>query len=267
MTDERQGVEALSRFAIEAIRWTGQEALAYYGKGKTEVKFDEELVTEAEIHLLDEFQNQLSENFPGHQLLQNQLGNEEKAYTHDRQRYIWIFDPIDGVANFMAGIPAWGTSVALFDNFWPIFGAFYMPATDDLFHAVAEGKAFWGDREIRVSEQESINDESLLLTYSRFHKNYRTNFPGKVLNLGSTAAHICYVAMGRAEAALLANESFQDLAAARVIIEAAGGGLFNMDGSPFVINDYLEGGRSDAHLLVTAQDKCRQVLDYLKPTF
>ena len=159
----------------------------------------------------------------------------------------------------MAGIPIWGSSVALFDNYWPIFGAFHMPATGDLFHAVAGGKAFWGDREIHVSAQESINDESLLLTYSRFHLHYRPQFPGKVRNLGSTAAHICYVAMGRAEAAHIAHESFQDLAAVRVIIEAAGGGIFNMDGSPFVINDYLEGGRGDTHLLVGAPDKCRQV--------
>lgn len=267
MTDERKGVEELSRFALEAIRRSGQEALSYYGRGKTEVKFDEELVTEAEIHLLGEFQHQLQESFPGHQLFQNQLGSEDKVYTHDKQRYIWIFDPIDGVANFMAGIPIWGTSIALFDNFWPIFGAFYMPATDDLFHAMAGGKALWGDREIRVSEQESINDESLLLTYSRFHQKYQTNFPGKVLNLGSTAAHICYVAMGRAEAALLTNESFQDLAAVRVIIEAAGGGLYGMDGRPFVINDYLEGGRSDAHLLVTAADKCQQVSGCLKQAY
>jgi myo-inositol-1(or 4)-monophosphatase len=107
----------------------------------------------------------------------------------------------------------------------------------------------------------------VLLTYSRFHQHYRIRFPGKVRNLGSTAAHICYVAMGRAEAAHIAHESFQDLAAVRVIIEAAGGGIFKMDGSPFVINDYLEGGRSDTHLLVTAPDKCRQVLDSLVPTY
>lgn len=263
MAEEAHEIEELSRFALEAIRRCGQEALTYYGRGKSSLNFDEELVTEAEIHLSSLFQRQLSDRFPQHKFFQGDLG-EDKDYTHGEQRYLWIFDPMDGVANFMAGIPIWGASVALFDNFWPILGAFYMPATEDLFHAVAGGKAFWGDQEIHVSTQESITDESVLLTYSRFHQHYHTNFPGKTRNLGSTAAHICYVAMGRAEAAHIANESFQDLAAVRVIIEAAGGGIFNMDGSPFVINDYLEGGRSDTHLLVVAAEKCRQVADSLK---
>lgn len=262
MADEQLDVEELSRFAIDALQRSGEAALAYYGRGKESVKFDEELVTEAEIHLSEMFQARLMEHFPQHRLFKGDLG-EEKPYTHGQQRYLWIFDPMDGVANFMAGIPIWGTSVALFDNYWPIFGAFYMPATEDLFHAVAGGRAFQGDRRIHVSTQESINDESLLLTYSRFHQHYRTRFPGKLRNLGSTAAHICYVAMGRAEAALIAHESFQDLAAVRVILEAAGGAIFNTDGSPFVINDYLEGGRNDIHLLVVAPDKCRQVLDSL----
>jgi myo-inositol-1(or 4)-monophosphatase len=266
VADEQLDVEELSRFAVEALQRTGEVALTFYGRGKESVKFDEELVTEAEIQLSERFEAQLRKHFPEHQLFRGDLG-EATPYTHGQQRYLWIFDPLDGVANFMAGIPIWGISVALFDNFWPIFGAFYMPVTEDLFHAVAGGKAFWGQRQIRVSAQESITDESVLLTFSRFHQHYRTRFPGKVRNLGSTAAHICYVAMGRAEAAHTAHESFQDLAAVRVIIEAAGGAIFNMDGSPFIINDYLEGGRNDTHLLVVAPDKCRQVLDSLTPLY
>jgi myo-inositol-1(or 4)-monophosphatase len=263
VAEEEHAVEELSRFALEVIHRCGNEALSYYGRGKSSLNFDEELVTEAEIRLWDLFRSQLRERFPDHKLFQGDLG-QDKDYTHGEQRYLWIFDPMDGVANFMAGIPIWSTSVALFDNFWPILGAIYMPATEDLFHAVAGGKAFRGDQEIHVSGQESITDESVLLTYSRFHQHYRTTFPGKIRNLGSTAAHICYVAMGRAEAAHIANESFQDLAAARVIIEAAGGGIFNMDGSRFVINDYLEEGRGDIHLLVAAEDKCRQVAQSLQ---
>ncbi len=263
MAEEEHAVEELSRFAIETIRLCGQEALKFYGRGRASLNFDEELVTEAEIRLRGLFEGRLRERFPEHKLFQGDLG-ENKDYTHGEQRYLWIFDPMDGVANFMAGIPIWAMSVALFDNFWPILGAVYMPATEDLFHAVAGGRAFWGDQAIRVSAQESITDESVLLTYSRFHQHYRTRFPGKIRNLGSTAAHICYVAMGRAEAAHIANESFQDLAAVRVIVEAAGGGIFHMDGSRFVINDYLEEGRGDIHLLVAAEDKCRQVAESLK---
>ena len=137
---------------MEVIRRSGEEALSYYGKGNSRIKFDEELVTEADSHLMEFFQDQLDNHFPEHQVFKNNQANTD--YTHDEKRYIWIFDPLDGVANFQAGIPIWGISLALIENFWPIFGVFYMPATGDLFHARADQKAFLGDEEIRVSDLE-----------------------------------------------------------------------------------------------------------------
>lgn len=261
---EGHGVEELTQFGIDVIRCSGEEAHAYYGKGKLQVKFDEELVTKAELRLAEFFENQLSAAFPEHQVFKNRQENE--GYTHEGKRYLWVYDALDGIANFQAGIPIWGISLALLENFWPIFGIFYMPATDDLFHAQAGRKAFWGKKEIHVSAQEDINDESLLLTFSRFHHHYHSTFPGKIRNLGCTAAHICYVAMGRAEAAVIANESYQDLAAVRVIIEAAGGKIYKMDGSEFFLNEYLDGQRIDDHLLVVAPDTYSQVRNYLQKT-
>jgi myo-inositol-1(or 4)-monophosphatase len=261
---EGHGVEELTQFGIDVIRSSGDEAHAYYGKGKLQVKFDEELVTKAELRLAEFFENQLSAAFPEHQVFKNH--QEQEGYTHEGKRYLWVYDALDGIANFQAGIPIWGISLALLENSWPIFGIFYMPATDDLFHAQAGLKAFWGKKEIHVSAQEEIDDESLLLVYSRFHHHYRSTFPGKIRNLGCTAAHICYVAMGRAEAAVIANESYQDLAAARVIIEAAGGKIYKMDGSEFFLNEYLDGQRIDDHLLVVAPDTHSQVRNYLQKT-
>jgi len=262
VASKRDGIEDLTQFAMEVIRRSGEEALSYYGKGNPNVKFDDELVTEAELHLTDFYQDQLHAHFPEHQVFKNI--QENKGYTHEGKRYLWIYDALDGVANFQAGIPIWGTSLALLENFWPILGVFYMPATGDLFHAQAGNKAFWGKREIRVSAQENINDESLLLTYSRFHHYYHPTFPGKIRDLGCTTAHICYVAMGRAEAAVIANESYQGLAAARVIIEAAGGKIYKMDGSEFFLDEYLDGQRIDDHLLVVAPDTYSQARKYLQ---
>tara|TARA_B100001971_G_C18180004_1_gene532196 strand:- start:864 stop:1055 length:192 start_codon:yes stop_codon:yes gene_type:complete len=51
-------VEDFTEFAMEVIRRAGDEALSYYGKGRLYIKFDNELVTEAELHLIDFFQNQ-----------------------------------------------------------------------------------------------------------------------------------------------------------------------------------------------------------------
>jgi myo-inositol-1(or 4)-monophosphatase len=259
-----QSIEDLTKFAMDMIRRSGQEVLRYYGKARPEVKFDDDLVTEAELSLTEFFQGQLKDRFPQHQIFNYDQGN--KGYTHEGERYLWIYDPLDGVANFQAGIPIWGTSLALLENFWPILGLFYMPVTNDLFYAQAGHKAYRGDEEIHVSAQDTITDESLLLTHSRFHQYYHSTFPGKIRDLGCTVAHLCYVAMGRAEAAVIAHESYQDLAAARVIIETAGAKIFQMDGSVFSLDDYLDGGRIDDHLLIVSPDMCSQVRGYLHET-
>ncbi|MBN2033949.1 MAG: inositol monophosphatase [Deltaproteobacteria bacterium] len=261
MAETHEPIEDLREFAVEVIRRSGDQALAYYGKGRSDTKFDEGLVTEAELHLEEFFKNQLFSRFPEHQVYKAE--EAEKSYTHEGKRYLWVYDAIDGVANYQSGIPIWGTSIALVENFWPVLGLFYMPTTGDLFHAGAGRKAFRGNQQICISPQEAINDESLLLTYSRFHEGYRSGFPGKIRALGCTAAHICYVAMGRAEAALLSNESYKNLAAAAVIIDAAGGKIFKMDGTEFFLGDYVEGRKIEDHLLALAPDKYAQIRRFL----
>jgi myo-inositol-1(or 4)-monophosphatase len=262
VTSKSVRIEDLTAFATEVIRQSGQEALRYYGKGNPDVKFDDDLVTDAELFLKALFQGRLKAQFPEHLIFQ--YDQQNKGYSHEGGRYLWIFDPLDGVANFQAGIPIWGTSLALIENFWPIFGLFYMPVTGDLFYARVGHKAFRGEEELHISSQDNINDESLLLTHSRFHRYYHSTFPGKIRDLGCTSAHVCYVAMGRAEAAIIAHESYQDLAAARIIAEAAGATIFKMDGSEFSLDDYLDGTRIDDHLLVAGTDTRSQILGYLQ---
>jgi myo-inositol-1(or 4)-monophosphatase len=257
-------LEEMNSFSLDLVQQAGKEALKYYGKGKSQAVFDQSLVTEAELRLTNYFQEQLNSRFPDHQVLSS--SHIGKEYSHDKKRYLWIYDPIDGVDNFQAGIPIWGMSLSLLDNFWPILGVFHMPATGDLFHAQADKTAFWGTKKINVNTKENVDDESLLLTFSRFHQHYNCKFPGKIRNLGCTAAHICYVAKGRADAAIIANESYQDLAATRVIIEAAGGKISKMDGSDFHLNEYINGGRIPEHLLVASPGNLEQVLGHLKRT-
>jgi myo-inositol-1(or 4)-monophosphatase len=257
-------IEDLGQFAIEVIRGSGEKALSYYGKGRHRIKFDEGLVTEAEIQLREFFQDQLQAHFPEHQIFKN--NQVDHGYTHEGKKFVWIYDPLDGVANFQAGIPIWGMSLALIENFWPVFGVFYMPATGDLFQAQAGNKAFRGKEEISISTQDNINDESLLLTYSRFHQHYSSTFPGKIRGLGCASAHMCYVAMGRAEAAVIANESYPGLAAACIIVEAAGGKISKMDGNSFFLNEYLDGAKIDEHVLVASPETSAQVHEYLKRT-
>lgn len=261
MADE-YGIEELAGFAEEAVRLCGAKALTFYGQGASLIKFDEGLVIDAGLQLAELFSEQLLSRFPDHRVFRNE--EEGRGYSHDGARYLWVYDPLDGVANFQAGIPIWGTSLALLENYWPLLGVVYMPATGDLFHALADQKAFRGDRAISVSRQDALSDESVLLTYSRFHQHYETDFPGKIRGLGCTSAHACYVAAGRAEGALINNPSYADLGAARVIIEAAGGKIFRMDGSDFFLNDYLDTPMIREDLLISTPELGPQIREHLR---
>jgi myo-inositol-1(or 4)-monophosphatase len=74
------------------------------------------------------------------------------------------------------------------------------------------------------------------------------------------------VAAGRAEAAVVAHETYRDLAAARVILEAAGAKIYKLDGTEFSLDDYLDGERIDDHLLVVAPPTFSEVRSYLQET-
>lgn len=259
---DRPGEDQLSDFAVRFIQDAGREALSYYGKGRPDIRFDEALVTEIELRLTEYFHDRIYAHFPEHRIFMNK--QEDEGYTHEKERYLWVFDPLDGAANFQGGIPIWGLSLALLENAWPVFGLFYMPATGDMFHARAGGGAHWKQMPIGVRDAHGIDDESVLFTYSRFHSHYQTTFPGKIRSLGSTAAHLCYVAGGQGQAAIIAHETYKDLAAVRVIVEAAGLRIYRLDGEEFFLNAYLDGADIDQPLVVVSPENKDRVIGSLK---
>ena len=254
-------IDQLVAFAQDAILSCGQLASRFFRSVKPHEHFDESLVTAAELELTAHFRQALAETFPAHRILGAE--ENEEGYTHGQERYLWIFDPIDGLDNFQSGIPVWAMSLSLMENYWPLFGMIHLPATGDLFHARAGGFPYHGSHRLQPQAAESAEEERLILTFSRFHRHYQTVFPGKIRNFGCTAAHLCYVAMGRADAAIITNESFKDLAAAEVIIEAAGGKIFTMAGTPFHVGEYLNGDKIALHLIATRPDHLDTVLSYL----
>lgn len=248
-------------FALETLRRAVPVAMNYYGKGNPLFKFDYDLVTTAEMNIDQKIRDEIHNSFPHAQIFGERKNTSE--YHHGEAGLMWVYDALDGVANFQAGIPMWGISIALVENFWPIFGAYHMPASGDLFWGFADEKAFWNGIEMQYVETEPTNNESLLFTYSRFHDHFRTTFPGKIRNLGCSGAHICYVAGGRADGAVLRNISYRELIGLVIVLKSAGGLLEYVDGRPFQINDYLDGTRVKEFLLAVKLSEHEHLKDYL----
>ena len=78
----------------------------------------------------------------------------------------WIVDPIDGTANFLRGVPIWGTLIALAVDGVPVVGVVSAPALGKRWWA-ASGHGAWAQAEgeaarpIRVSAVADLADASL----------------------------------------------------------------------------------------------------------
>ncbi|UCG11945.1 MAG: inositol monophosphatase [Deltaproteobacteria bacterium] len=263
MGGEQEGqAQSFVEFAENLVKETGQRALKYYGRGDPQFKFDEELVTEAELAIREFIRSSIADRFPEHHILGE--GDDQTAYSHGERGFQWIADPLDGTANFQAGIPIWGVSLALFKNFWPILGVFHMPITGDMYEALEGRKLMVNKRSMRLEPEAVADNESVLFTYSRFHNEFSSTFPGKIRNLGCTAAHLSYVASGRAEGALLKYVHIWDLAAGLILLEAAGGEIRYLDGGDFHLNDYLDSQKVNEPLLAAPAGVHSLISQYLE---
>ncbi len=97
---------------------------------------------------------------PGDGILGEEYGTEGGS---SRQ---WIIDPIDGTANFLRGVPIWGTLIALAVDGIPVVGVVSAPALRQRWWG-AIGHGAWGQtfdekpRRLAVSEVAELSDASL----------------------------------------------------------------------------------------------------------
>jgi len=161
-------------------------------------------------------------------------------------------------------MPVWGINAAFFEKFWPVLGFLYLPVTGELYSAYAGKDAFLNDTPIKVRQDSTIDNESLVLVYSRFHRDFTSNFPGKIRNLGSSAGHLAYVARGAADACIMKNVTVRDLAAGSIILQAAGGEIRYMDGRPFHIGEILDGHRIEDPLIAAPKGSFDYFTHYFK---
>lgn len=124
-------------------------------------KPDRSPVTEADLAVEGEIWKTLHQLRPDDSVLGEEFGT---AGSSNRR---WIVDPIDGTANFLRGVPVWGTLIALAVDGVPVLGVASAPAMGRRWWA-ARGQGAWTTdapgatpRRIRVSGVTSLADASL----------------------------------------------------------------------------------------------------------
>jgi len=143
-----------------------------------QTKPDRTPVTEADLAVERAIRDRLAAARPGDGILGEEFGTEGDS---TRQ---WILDPIDGTANFLRGVPVWGSLIALAVDGVPVVGVASSPAMGRRWWA-ARGHGAWttasagelgveapeasdaasarvpGARRLRVSGVERLADASL----------------------------------------------------------------------------------------------------------
>ncbi len=157
---------------------------------------------------------------------------------------VFVVDPLDGTINALKKIPFYGISIAIADSSSKSLNSLTLQdieigfvknlATGDIYEAIkGEGASLNGETAI-PSSREDVNG-SLIGAYVRgamTKMNEICKTVRRIRLLGSVATELCYVADGTYDAFLdiRGNLRVVDIAAAKLIVEEAGGTVTNEQG-------------------------------------
>jgi histidinol-phosphatase len=202
------------------------------------VKHDGTPVTDADEAAERALRAEIAKAFPEAAV----LGEEQGAVGTSSTR--WILDPIDGTKNYAAGIPLWGTLIALEVDGEVTCGVVSVPILRERYSAARGMGAELNGAQIRVSPTSTLDAARVAYTsFLSFDEHgrgtgWRRLCSGAVWarGLGDCWGHML-VASGRADVMAEPVVNVWDLAPLIVILEEAGGTFSDLDG-----NRTIDGG-------------------------
>ena len=222
-------LEAVSEVAVLA----GEVALRHFrGPIAVELKSDGSPVTIADRTAERAAREWIARRFSGDAVL-----GEEYGAAGPMSGRRWLIDPIDGTKSFVAGVPLWGTLIAVLDGDEILAGAINCAAVSELVVAERGAGCWWNGSAARVSDVDRIERATVLTTDDRFLERPARGAAWRTLVSGVRMARTwgdCYgyllVATGRAEVMVDDRMNAWDSAALLPIIEEAGGVLTDWRG-------------------------------------
>ena len=224
----------MKQLAIKAAKSAGKVLMKYYGKGiKGRVKFDDNLVSKADLEAEKKIMGIIKSKYPKHSIL-----SEESGETKNNPEYRWIIDPLDGTHNYLHGIPIFAVSIALEHKREVILGVIYLPYLDQLFVAEKGKGAFMDGKRIKVSKTNNLK-KAMMLHDGGLRRDKKTKLKAldKLIDavfrlriLGAACFNLVSIAKGGADIYMEHSTNPWDLAAGLLIIEEAGGKVTRLDG-------------------------------------
>ena len=238
-------VNELASLSGETILPFFRTALSVTDKGNGQ--FDP--VTAADHAAENAMRALIRQTFPEHGVIGEEFGSDRAD-----AEYVWVLDPIDGTKSFMAGMPAWGTLIALTRFGEPVFGLMNQPFIGERFSGdgmAASYKGPAGNRELRARACETLANAVLFTTSPLLMNDADRRAFGKVeaavrlSRYGGDCYAYCMLAAGHVDLVIETGLKPYDIIPLVPIITGAGGVITTWEnGSP------VAGGR-----IVAASDK------------
>lgn len=246
----------------EIIRSAGEIAMKHFGKVTPSWKENRTYVTEADLAVQEYLKEEFERRFPDDGIIAEEKDLAKEPRSGHRR---WIIDPIDGTASFVRGFPVWGIAIALLEHSNPIGGFFYMPVTKEFFATMPDGTVYKNGQLAQIKAPEPFSRETVLLADARFCGSFSLapGYKGKVRSLGATVAHLCYVASGSADAALLGDVHIWDIAAGFAMLFRNQGVLVYFNGTPVSMEELLLNHNASDAILAGHPDTVKQFREFL----
>ena len=149
----------------------------------------------------------------------------------DRQ---WIVDPIDGTVNYYYGIPHFCVSIALRVAGEVVVGVIHDPMVGETWTIEKGGVPMLDGQPISVSPRTKLEECALFVGCGKDEEALRTGLERfrkaslrarKMRMMGSAALGMAYIASGRLDGYIESRISLWDIAAGKLLVEAAGGAV------------------------------------------
>ncbi|MBM3619283.1 MAG: inositol monophosphatase family protein [Alphaproteobacteria bacterium] len=224
-------------FAVE-LADTAHAMLAPAGRVRpdAETKPDRSFVTRFDLEIEARLRVLIADRYPSHGIL-----GEEGGPTAIDAELVWVLDPIDGTAPFIAGSPVYGTLIALTHNGAPIIGVIDQAATPDRWIGARGRTTRHTDGPCRARACDALSRAILTSSNPDFFSDrerpaldaLRTATAWRIYGTACMAYGL--LASGRTDLAIDTGFQVYDFAPFVPIVEGAGGAITDWEGRPLTL--------------------------------
>ncbi|MEM9576574.1 MAG: inositol monophosphatase [Pseudomonadota bacterium] len=218
-----------SQAAIEIARIGGALALEYFRRLeslKIEDKGPQDFVSDADRAVERHIRNLINAGFPEDGVIGEEFDDKPSA-----SGFTWVIDPIDGTANFIAGIPAWTVVLAVVHEDRAHIGTIFDPVHDEMYLARRGQGAWLNDKPLVIAKKGSIERGSIGVGFSRRIPHGQTAAViadlmargGVFYRNASGALSLAYVSASRLVGYIEGHMNAWDCLAGQLLVAEAGG--------------------------------------------